>query len=81
MTGHEGLKVDKKELLLERLRQRSESSLASGGDGFIFASMLAFDIGLNTRTIREMLNSAVRNGTLEKMERGAGRAHKYRTIQ
>ncbi|CZZ88878.1 hypothetical protein ACVCCZ_003959 [Enterobacter hormaechei] len=73
--------MDKKALLLERLRQRSESSLASGGDGFIFPSMLAFDIGLNTRTIREILNSAVRDGTLEKMERGVGRSHKYRTIQ
>ncbi len=58
--------MDKKALLFERLRQRSESSLASGGDGFIFASMLAFDIGLNTRTIRGMLDSAVKNGTLEK---------------
>ncbi|CZW82527.1 Uncharacterised protein [Enterobacter hormaechei] len=73
--------MDKKTQLLERLRQRSESSLASGGDGFVFASMLAFDIGLNTRTIREILNNAVRNGALEKKERGAGRAHKYRTIQ
>ncbi|MEI9740435.1 hypothetical protein V5031_22060 [Enterobacter kobei] len=73
--------MDKKALLFERLRQRSESSLASGGYGFIFASMLAFDIGLNTRTIRGMLDSAVKNGNLEKMERGAGRAHKYRTIQ
>lgn len=73
--------MDKKALLFERLRQRSESSLASGGDGFIFASMLAFDIGLNTRTIRGMLDSAVKNGTLEKKERGTGRAHKYRTIQ
>ncbi|KJL63026.1 hypothetical protein SS24_25670 [Enterobacter hormaechei subsp. steigerwaltii] len=73
--------MNKKTQLLERLRQRSESSLASGGDGFVFASMLAFDIGLNTRTIREILNNAVRSGALEKKERGAGRAHKYRTIQ
>lgn len=73
--------MDKRALLFERLHQRSESSLASGGDGFIFASMLAFDVGLNTRTIRGMLDSAVKDGILEKMERGIGRAHKYRTIQ
>lgn len=73
--------MDKKALLFERLHQRSESSRTSGGDGFIFASMLAFDVGLNTRTIRGMLDSAVKDGTLEKMERGTGRAHKYRTNQ
>lgn len=73
--------MDKSALLLERLRQRTESSMASGGDGFIFASMLAFDVGLSTRTVRGMLDSAVRCGILEKKERGVGRAHKYRTIQ
>ena len=73
--------MDKSALLFEHLHQRSKNSLASGGDGFIFASMLAFDVGLNTRTIRGMLDSAVKDGILEKMERGIGRAHKYRTIQ
>ena len=71
--------MDKSALLLEKLRQRTQSSLASGGDGFVFASMLVFDVGLNARTIRQMLDVAVRNGTLEKRERGMGRAHKYRT--
>ncbi|MFK9989480.1 hypothetical protein ACRFAI_29445 [Klebsiella pneumoniae] len=58
--------MDKSALLLEKLRQRTQSSLASGGDGFVFASMLVFDVGLNARTIRQMLDVAVRNGTLEK---------------
>ncbi|ECV6025626.1 hypothetical protein DIL11_21505 [Salmonella enterica] len=73
--------MDKTALLLERLRQRTESSLASGGDGFIFASMLAFDVGLNTRTVRGMLDSFVQSGMLEKKARGVGRAHKYRKIK
>ena len=73
--------MDKKVLLLERIWQRTENSMASGGDGFIFASMLAFDVGLSTRAVRGMLDSAVRCGILERKERGVGRAHKYRTIQ
>lgn len=73
--------MDKTALLFDKLRQRTQSSLASGGDGFVFASMLVFDVGLNSRTIRQMLDTAVKHGILEKMERGTGRAHKYRTIQ
>ncbi|AXZ45988.1 hypothetical protein RYH56_004572 [Citrobacter freundii] len=73
--------MDKVTLLLDKLQQRTKSSLASGGDGFVFASMLAFDVGLNTRTIRGILDAEVSRGALEKKERGTGRAHKYRTIQ
>ncbi|UME18092.1 hypothetical protein JJ665_27720 (plasmid) [Klebsiella pneumoniae] len=73
--------MDKSTLIFERLRQRTISSLANGGDGFVFASMLVFDVGLNSRTVRQILDKAVKHGELEKMERGAGRAHKYRTIQ
>lgn len=73
--------MDKKILLLEKLQQRTNASLASGGDGFVFASMLSLDVGLNTRTIRGILDAAVVGGVLEKRERGTGRAHKYRTIQ
>lgn len=73
--------MDKVILLLDKLQQRTKSSLASGGDGFVFASMLAFDVGLNTRTIRGILDAEVSHGVLEKKERGTGRAHKYRTIQ
>ncbi|HIH4738510.1 hypothetical protein ACU4EZ_25765 [Klebsiella pneumoniae] len=71
--------MDKSTLLLEKLRERTQSSLASGGDGFVLASMLVFDVGLNSRTIRKILDVAVNTGTIEKRERGAGRAHKYRT--
>lgn len=62
--------MDKSALLIERLRQRTENSMASGGDGFIFASMLAFDVGLSTRTVRGMLDAAVRCGILEKRSAG-----------
>ncbi|SVM26867.1 hypothetical protein [Klebsiella pneumoniae] len=68
--------MDKSTLLLEKLRERTQSS---GGDGFVLASMLVFDVGLNSRIIRQILDAAVKNGTLEKRVRGAGRAHKYRT--
>lgn len=71
--------MDKSTLLLEKLRERTQSSLASGGDGFVLASMLVFDVGLNSRTIRKILDVAVNTGTIEKRERGIGRAHKYRT--
>lgn len=75
--------MDKKSLLLEKLHQRTIASLASGGggDGFVFASMLSLDVGLNTRTVRGILDAAVVSGVLERKERGTGRAHKYRTIQ
>jgi hypothetical protein len=73
--------VDKKLLLLEKLHQRTNASLASGGDGFVFASMLSLDVGLNTRTVRGILDAAVISGILERKVRGTGRAHKYRTIQ
>ena len=73
--------MDKKSLLLEKLHQRTIASLASGGDGFVFASMLSLDVGLNTRTVRGILDAAVVGGILERKERGTGRAHKYRTIQ
>lgn len=73
--------MDRKCLLLEKLRQRTKGSLESGGDGYVFASMLAFDVGLSTRIIRIILDDAVHAGLLEKKERGLGRAHKYRTIQ
>lgn len=73
--------MDKKSLILEKLHQRTNASLASGGDGFVFASMLSLDVGLNTRTVRVILDAAVVGGVLERRERGTGRAHKYRTIQ
>lgn len=37
--------MDKKALLFEMIRKRSEKSFSDGGDGFVFASMLAFDVG------------------------------------
>lgn len=52
--------MDKKALLFEMIRKRSEKSFSDGGDGFVFASMLAFDVGLNSRIVKRMLDSAVR---------------------
>ncbi|CAM3206577.1 hypothetical protein [Escherichia coli] len=73
--------MDKKALLFEMIRKRSEKSFSYGGDGFVFASMLAFDVGLNSRIVKRMLDSAVRTGLLEKVDRGIGREHKYRVTQ
>ncbi|MBB7876756.1 hypothetical protein HEL59_024225, partial [Escherichia coli] len=47
--------MDKKALLFEMIRKRSEKSFSDGGDGFVFASMLAFDVGLNSRIVKRML--------------------------
>ncbi|CSE31430.1 Uncharacterised protein [Shigella sonnei] len=73
--------MDKKALLFEMIRKRSEKSFSDGGDGFVFASMLAFDVGLNSRIVKRMLDSAVRDGLLEVVGRGVGREHKYRTTK
>lgn len=73
--------MDKKALLFEMIRKRSEKSFSDVGDGFVFASMLAFDVGLNSRIVKRMLDSAVRTGLLEKVDRGIGREHKYRVTQ
>lgn len=73
--------MDKKALLFEMIRKRSEKSFSDGGDGFVFALMLAFDVGLNSRIVKRMLDSAVRTGLLEKADRGIGREHKYRATQ
>lgn len=73
--------MDKKALLFEMIRKRSEKSFSDGGDGVVFASMLAFDVGLNSRIVKRMLDSAVRTGLLEKADRGIGREHKYRATQ
>ncbi|HBE5641750.1 hypothetical protein [Escherichia coli] len=47
--------MDKKALLFEMIRKRSEKSFSDGGDGFVFASMLAFDVGLNSRIVKGCL--------------------------
>lgn len=47
--------MDKKALLFEMIRKRSEKSFSDGGDGFVFASMLAFDVGLNSRIVKRCL--------------------------
>ena len=53
--------MDKSALLLEKLRQRTQSSLASGGDVFVFASMLVIDVCLNARNILKMFYFEVSN--------------------
>ncbi|EEC0391074.1 ead/Ea22-like family protein [Salmonella enterica subsp. enterica serovar Hvittingfoss] len=42
------------------------------------ATMLAFDIGLNTRTLRRVLDAAVCAGAAERRDNGPGKPFSYR---
>lgn len=45
--------------LMRILAQRTQRGLKAGSDGFTTTTLLAFDIGLNTRTLRRVLDAAV----------------------
>lgn len=62
------------------LRSRSEVSLAKGGDGFVSTSALSLTVGLNTRTLRRVLDAGVANGTLERRQTGNGNGYSYRPV-
>lgn len=54
------------------------ANVTAGGDGFISTGTLSFDVGLNTRTIRRMLDSAVESGEAERRSNGPGKSYSYR---
>lgn len=64
--------------LLSSLKLRTKRGLAAGGDGFIPTGTLSFDVGLNTRTIRRVLDEEVANGAIERCSNGPGKAYSYR---
>jgi len=65
-------------VLLNALTRRTQKSLNAGGEGFICTSTLSFDVGLNTRSIRRVLDEAVRAGTVERRDNGPGKSYSYR---
>lgn len=64
--------------LLLSLERRSKKGVAAGGDGFIATGTLCLDVGLNTRTIRRVLDHEVATGTIERRSNGPGRAYSYK---
>lgn len=70
--------ITKNVVLINTLTRRTMASVTAGGDGFISTGTLSFDIGLNTRTIRRMLDSAVESGEAERRSNGPGKAYSYR---
>jgi predicted ArsR family transcriptional regulator len=72
--------MDSNTAVLRFLQQRTESQVKQGNDGYVDTKMLAFDVGLNTRTVRGILESAVDEGLVTRKERGPGRAFKYRSL-
>lgn len=60
------------------LAQRTQKGLATGSDGFTSTATLSFDVGLNTRALRRVLDEAVRAGAAERRENGPGKPYSYR---
>lgn len=65
-------------VLLSALSRRTLRSIEAGGDGFIPTSTLSFDVGLNTRTLRRVLDEAVQAGAAERQDNGPGKPYSYR---
>lgn len=66
--------------VLRALTKRSDSSKALGGDGFVATRSLCFDVGLNTRTIRRVLDEGVTSGAIERRPTGRGNGYSYRPV-
>ena len=67
-----------RENLLPVLASRSQRNIEAGGDGFITADCLRFDVGLSTQAIRRYLDAAAANGTVEHRQPAAGQRHGYK---
>ncbi|EPS1205515.1 TPA: hypothetical protein ACGD48_004775 [Serratia marcescens] len=67
--------------LLAVLARKSQSCTAAGGDGFVVADSLRFDVGLSTQAIRRYLDAAAANGMVEHRQAAAGHRHAYRPVE
>ncbi|HHR0728945.1 TPA: hypothetical protein ACS2QJ_004304 [Yersinia enterocolitica] len=67
-----------RETLMAMLARKSQNALNAGGDGFITADSLRFDVGLSTQAIRRYLDAATISGITEHRQAAAGRTHSYR---
>ncbi|EPB8130364.1 TPA: hypothetical protein PXP79_001597 [Yersinia enterocolitica] len=70
-----------RETLMVMLASKSQKALNAGGDGFISADSLRFDVGLSTQAIRRYLDTATINGITEHRQAAAGRTHSYRPVK
>ncbi|KON62799.1 hypothetical protein KOEU_37170 [Komagataeibacter europaeus] len=64
--------------LLAVLARKSQSCAAAGGDGFVAADSLRFDVGLSTQAIRRYLDAATANGMVEHRQAATGQRHVYK---
>lgn len=67
-----------RENLLPVLANRSQRNIEAGGDGFITADSLRFDVGLSTQAIRRYLDAAAANGAVVHRQPAAGQRHGYK---
>lgn len=70
--------MTKNVVLINTLARRTMASVNAGGDGFVSTGTLSFDVGLNTRAIRRVLDSAVESGEAERRSNGPGKPYSYR---
>lgn len=67
--------------LLAVLARKSQNCTAIGGDGFVAADSLRFDVGLSTQAIRRYLDAAAANGIVEHRQAAAGQRHAYKPAE
>lgn len=65
-------------VLMRILSHRTKKGISTGSDGFISTTTLSFDVGLNTRNLRRILDEAVRAGSAERRYNGPGKPYSYR---
>ena len=64
--------------VMKAVRRRSDASISQGGTGYVSTDVLRFDVGLNTRTLRRVLDEAVASGAMLRC--AAGRGYGYRPV-
>ena len=70
--------MNRNHVLMRVLARRTQRGIAAGGDGFTSTGMLSFDVGLNTRSLRRVLDEAVSAGAAERRDNGPGKPFSYR---
>lgn len=70
-----------KVVLLNALIRRTNRSLTVGGDGYVSTGTLSFDAGINTRSIRKILDHAVCAGEVARRDNGPGKPFSYRAVE
>lgn len=66
--------------ILKLIKSRSLANITCGGDGYISSKNLAFDVGLNSKTVHRELKKLVTAGLLEHKQDRPRQPHFYRCI-